>query len=54
MARELKRVDPVCRKSTSCEKFRVVYKGLSFYFCSATCQAEFKRNPDHYTPGAKP
>ncbi|HWQ48457.1 MAG TPA: YHS domain-containing protein [Methanosarcina sp.] len=43
-------VDPVCKmkvdKATA--KFTSVYKGETYYFCSAFCKEKFDENPEKY------
>jgi PKD repeat protein len=43
-------VDPVCKmkvdKATA--KFTSVYKGTTYYFCSASCKEKFDANPEKY------
>jgi Cu+-exporting ATPase len=42
--------DPVCGmtidKATAAGSFQ--YKGMTYYFCSANCENQFKKNPEKY------
>lgn len=43
-------VDPVCGMEidTGTAKFKTVYRGKIYYFCSDRCRSEFERNPELY------
>lgn len=43
-------VDPVCgmKVDTAKVKYKSVYKGKIYYFCSSHCQKAFEKNPEHY------
>ena len=43
-------IDPVCmmKVNVSNAKFKEVYKDKTYYFCSASCYEEFKKNPSKY------
>ena len=46
-------VDPVCKKEvdeTSPPGGKARFWDKVFYFCAASCRAEFKRNPLDYAP----
>ncbi len=42
--------DPVCGMDVdeTTTKHRYEYKGKTYYFCSALCKEEFKKNPEKY------
>jgi YHS domain-containing protein len=42
--------DPVCGMDVDDKKMtqKTFYKGLTYYFCSATCKKEFDRDPTKY------
>jgi YHS domain-containing protein len=45
--------DPVCGMDVSVSKAekagrKIVYKNISYYFCSDDCKAQFDKNPEHY------
>ncbi len=42
--------DPVCNMQVDEEitKYKIEYKGKMYYFCSSTCESEFKKNPSKY------
>ncbi len=48
--------DPVCgmKLDPAKAKFSTEYMGKKYYFCSADCQAEFKKNPGKYVPSMEP
>lgn len=39
-------IDPVCGMSIEKGKYKTKYKDKEYFFCSAGCQNEFKRNPE--------
>lgn len=42
-------IDPVCEMKTNDNTpFQSVYKGQTYYFCSATCKMVFDRDPEKY------
>ncbi|MEM1526724.1 MAG: YHS domain-containing protein [Ignisphaera sp.] len=43
-------VDPVCgmKVDPSKVRFKTVYRGKIYYFCSARCKKVFEENPEHY------
>lgn len=42
-------VDPICGMEISPSRaIEYDYKGEKFYFCNPSCEAEFKRDPEHY------
>lgn len=43
-------VDPVCGMSVdpAGAKYKVLYRGKVYYFCSSMCREEFLKNPDLY------
>ncbi len=43
-------VDPVCgmEVDTGTAKYKTLYKGKVYYFCSPMCKDEFEKNPEHY------
>lgn len=43
-------IDPVCGMvvDVSKAKYKVVYKGRIYYFCSAHCKRAFEENPEYY------
>ncbi len=43
-------VDPVCgmRVDPSASKYKTIYKGKVYYFCSLYCLREFERKPEFY------
>jgi YHS domain-containing protein len=45
-----KHLDPVCGMLVDSEKtrYKTVYKGRIYYFCSKRCLSEFEKNPEHY------
>jgi YHS domain-containing protein len=47
--------DPVCGMAISenTAKERVVYRGQTYYFCSALCRQLFEREPQKYVPPAE-
>lgn len=47
--------DPVCGMEVdeAATSFVTDLKGVKFYFCSFSCQDEFERNPEKYTPKAQ-
>jgi len=42
--------DPVCgmEVDTSKAKYKSVYKGRVYYFCSERCKEEFEANPEYF------
>lgn len=47
--------DPVCGMAVD-EKSAVAkvnHQGKIYYFCSASCKAEFEKSPGKYTSGSK-
>ncbi|MEM2227677.1 MAG: YHS domain-containing protein [Candidatus Bathyarchaeia archaeon] len=42
--------DPVCGMNVNekTSKFKSVYMGKTFYFCSLTCKNKFDENPEKY------
>ncbi|MEM2020705.1 MAG: YHS domain-containing protein [Zestosphaera sp.] len=46
----LSNIDPVCGMvvDVSKAKYKVVYKGRIYYFCSAHCKRAFEENPEYY------
>ncbi|MEM2347531.1 MAG: YHS domain-containing protein [Sulfolobales archaeon] len=42
--------DPVCGMSieASKAKFKTLYKGRVYYFCSSYCKKSFEENPEYY------
>jgi len=49
-------VDPVCGMKIESEKakYKTVYKGKLYYFCSLQCKRAFEENPEYYlTQGPK-
>ena len=48
--------DPVCGMEVdpATAKWKTIYKGAVYYFCSEACLREFERDPEHYlTHGPK-
>ena len=43
-------VDPVCGMKVDSEKakYKAVYKGKVYYFCSHHCKKAFEENPEYY------
>jgi YHS domain-containing protein len=43
-------VDPVCgmRVDPVRAKYKAIYKGKVYYFCSRRCMEEFNSNPEYY------
>lgn len=43
-------VDPVCgmKVNSGKAKYKSVYKGEVYYFCSLHCKKAFEENPEHY------
>lgn len=43
-------IDPVCgmRIDPGRAKYKSVYKGKVYYFCSKWCMEEFDKNPEYY------
>jgi YHS domain-containing protein len=43
-------VDPVCgmKVNSGKAKYKSVYKGKVYYFCSLHCKKAFEENPEHY------
>ena len=43
-------VDPVCGMKVDSEKakYKAVYKGKVYYFCSLYCKKAFEENPEYY------
>lgn len=46
--------DPVCGMDVepSQAAARMEYRGQTYYFCSQSCQEQFRANPARYTAGA--
>lgn len=42
--------DPVCKEIIRKEdaKFKIIYNGETYYFCSKHCKDEFVNNPEKY------
>jgi len=42
--------DPVCGMKVEPvnAKFKALYKGKVYYFCSSACKEEFEKRPDYY------
>ncbi|BDC18147.1 YHS domain-containing protein [Acidianus sp. HS-5] len=40
--------DPVCGEEVNNTNYKYVYKGITYYFCSPMCMAEFKKNPEKF------
>ena len=42
--------DPVCMMKVNVQnaKFLQTYKGKTYYFCSANCKEQFKREPEKF------
>lgn len=42
--------DPVCgmEVDTSKAKYKSIYKGKIYYFCSERCKKEFEANPEYF------
>lgn len=51
--KETSRIDPVCKMEVDAEnsQYSTDYEGEKYYFCSATCQQEFEKNPGQYLMG---
>ncbi|MEL9909039.1 MAG: YHS domain-containing protein [Desulfurococcus sp.] len=43
-------IDPVCGMAVDPgkAKYKTIYKGKVYYFCSKHCLDEFERNPEYY------
>jgi YHS domain-containing protein len=42
--------DPICGMNvTETSKYKTVYEGKTYYFCSNSCKIEFDKNPKKYT-----
>jgi YHS domain-containing protein len=43
-------IDPVCgmRVDPTRAKYKSVYRGRVYYFCSRHCMEEFEKNPEYY------
>ncbi len=41
-------LDPVCDMQATEEFFMSTYQGVSYFFCSASCQAKFEAEPSLY------
>lgn len=43
--------DPVCGMEVddNITKYRAIYEGKVYYFCSSSCQKEFEKEPRKYT-----
>jgi YHS domain-containing protein len=43
-------IDPVCHMTVDekTSKFKTVYKGKTYYFCSPGCKKAFEANPVQY------
>jgi YHS domain-containing protein len=46
----LSEIDPVCgmRVDPIRAKYKSVYRGRVYYFCSRHCMEEFEKNPEYY------
>jgi YHS domain-containing protein len=46
-------IDPVCGMELDEKKVtqKSVYKGKTYYFCSATCRKDFEKEPEKYIKG---
>ncbi|MBS7633346.1 YHS domain-containing protein [Candidatus Bathyarchaeota archaeon] len=42
--------DPVCKMDVDekTAKYKLVYKGKTYYFCAAGCKKAFEANPEKY------
>jgi len=40
--------DPVCGDEVRTPKYRLVFEGKEYFFCSPMCMAEFKKSPAKY------
>jgi YHS domain-containing protein len=45
-----KEIDPVCgmEVNPSTAKYKTLYKGKAYYFCSPACKEAFEKNPEYY------
>jgi YHS domain-containing protein len=43
-------IDPICKMQVDekTAKYKSVYKGKNYYFCSPGCKKEFESNPEKY------
>lgn len=43
-------IDPVCGMQVDEKKVtqKTFYRGITYYFCSATCKKEFDKDPSKY------
>lgn len=43
-------IDPVCGMQVDEKKVtqKTFYRGIAYYFCSATCKKEFDKDPSKY------
>ncbi|AFA39061.1 hypothetical protein Pogu_1034 [Pyrobaculum oguniense TE7] len=43
-------IDPVCgmHVDPTRARYKTLYKGKVYYFCSAVCKEEFEKRPDFY------
>jgi YHS domain-containing protein len=42
-------IDPVCgMEVTKDSKYKHLYKGTVYYFCSNSCKMKFERDPEKY------
>lgn len=46
--KKLKYTDPVCGMESSADLFKADYESKSYYFCSAHCEQQFKKDPEAY------
>ncbi|MEM2024897.1 MAG: YHS domain-containing protein [Desulfurococcaceae archaeon] len=46
-------VNPVCGMTVDTEKskYKSIYKGVIYHFCSKYCKSEFDQNPERYLMG---
>ncbi|MDG7040351.1 MAG: YHS domain-containing protein [Nitrososphaerota archaeon] len=45
----MKKMDPVCGMEVDeSTRYKSLYRGKVYFFCSANCKAEFERDPDGY------
>lgn len=45
-----KEIDPVCGMEVdpATAKYKMLYKGKVYYFCSPMCKDAFEKDPEHY------
>ncbi|MGQ9759954.1 MAG: YHS domain-containing protein [Candidatus Methanomethylicaceae archaeon] len=43
-------IDPICKMSVDekTAKYKSIYQGKTYYFCSMTCKKDFDSNPKKY------